>query len=99
MEFGCGLWRPDKSARPGKPWPAPGYCLAALCAPSCRLFAYKDLYDLKVTGISASVHEKLRSSAANAETKFRGTELCSGTLPEPGIAPGVHHHRIHHHLH
>src|SRR4051812_19140800 len=70
-----------------------------LVRPSCRLFAYKDPSDLKVTGISASVHEKLRSSAANAETKFRGTELCSSTLPERRIAPGVHRHRLHRHLH
>src|SRR3954467_12237100 len=25
--------------------------------------------------------------------------LCSGTLPERGIAPGVHRHRLHRHLH
>src|SRR3954454_19867168 len=43
------------AARPG---PAPGWCLGPPGTRSRRLFAYKDPSDLKVTGISASVHEK-----------------------------------------
>ena len=39
---------------------APSLCLADSGTPSRRLFAYKLPPDLKVTGSSASVHEKLR---------------------------------------
>ena len=39
---------------------APGGCLVASGTPSRRLFAYKKPLTLKVTGSSASVHEKLR---------------------------------------
>ena len=68
---------------------APGLCVAASCAPSRRLFAYKDPSDLKVTGISASFHDKSRSSAASRKQVSGDRSLCSGTLPGRGIAPGV----------
>src|SRR4051794_38478957 len=54
--------RPHPGA--ASPGPAPGWCLGPPRLPRLRLFAYKDPSDLKVTGISASVHEKLRSSTA-----------------------------------
>ena len=39
---------------------APGLCLGTPGTTSRRLFAYKKLLDLKVTGVSPEIHEKFR---------------------------------------
>ena len=46
------------------------------------------------------ISQNTTPSSAAIQNKFRGTELCSGTLPGRGIAPGSHLHRLHrHHQH
>jgi hypothetical protein len=102
---------PGASLTPGWRGPAPGRAPYVGGVPGSPLTTPLRLYKAsgwKTLGESAIFQKEFRSSAATVN-KFRGTEVCSGTLPGRGSAPGAisiglhrrlrHLHRPHRHLH
>ena len=74
---------------------APPYCEEAPWPLRLRLFAYLSPGDLKLRYELTKLQKDSRGVAAIAKLQFGGHNLCSGTPPGRGSAPGSHLHRRH----
>ena len=80
--------RPHHAQAWAHPWPRLGVVRSPR-SPLTSLFRLFILPRGKTLKQSAKFHETFRSRR-HRQPKFRGTDLCSGTLPGRGSAPGSH---------
>ena len=88
-ESEAGSRGPTPYGGTGGPLAAPAYGEGAPWPLRLRLFAYKVPRDLKPRYQLTKLQKDSRGAAAIAKLQFGGQNLCSGTPPGRGIAPGV----------